>query len=112
VDVNVRGKYYGWRFKMLGITTVVTMFLSGLMLHQMKNVNPYYGFSLLFGSALFAKLISWAFLQKVDEPPLAFDYRNHYFSFFQFIRQIRTSNFAKFVVFIRISAPYYVTIVF
>ena len=97
IPYRSRGKYFGWRSKVLGITTIIASLSAGFILHYFKN-RILAGFMLIFSLAFILRLCSWYFLTRMFEPELKID-KESYFSFFDFIRRIRQSNFAKFVVF-------------
>ncbi|MBU1261477.1 MFS transporter [bacterium] len=93
-----RGRYFGWRSKIMGIITVLAGFLAGIILHITKG-NIFIGFSIIFGLALVTRLLSLYFLTKMSELP--FKVKNEaYFSFLDFIKRIRESNFAMFTLFV------------
>jgi hypothetical protein len=54
IPVNGRGKYWGWRNKILGMVAVAFAFLAGLILHYFKN-NILRGFWVIFTLAFFAE---------------------------------------------------------
>lgn len=99
VEQHERGRYFGWRNRLIGFTGVGAMFIAGLLLYIFKRVNVFAGFGLLFFAAFIWRMISWCFLRKMYEPPLHNDGNNN-FSFLQFISRLRESNFAKFVLFV------------
>ncbi len=98
IPVKKRGQYFGWRNRLQGIFTVASSVLAGLVLHHYGK-DKIHGFTIIFCFAMICRFFSWFCLTKMTEP---FRHTSHdiYFSFFDFIRQIRTSNFAKFVFFI------------
>ncbi len=94
------GKYFGNRSKIIGITVLGIMLISGLVLNYFKKINLlFFGFVIIFGVALIARLVSWYFLTKHYESKFKFK-DGYYFRFGQFIKRIPHSNFGKFVVFI------------
>ncbi len=99
VKENKRGMYFGWRSRALGFVTVTAMFCAGFILHFMKKVDVFMGFTLLFFCAFLFRLVSWYFLKKMYEVPLKHTAHNH-FTFYKFLAQIRSSNFVKFVIFV------------
>lgn len=99
VPRNKRGTYFGWRTRTLGFITVGTTFIAGFVLNVMKKVNIFYGFVMIFSLAFIFRAISWYFLIKMHELPLEHK-KEHYFNFVDFIRGMRKSNFAKFVLFV------------
>jgi len=99
VAEDKRGTYFGWRNRVLGFILVGATFVAGLILHVMKRLNIYHGFVIIFGLAFIFRTISWYFLTKMHEPLLEHK-KEDYFSLFDFLRRIRESNFAKFVLFV------------
>ncbi len=98
VPSKSRGKYFGWRNKTLGIVTILSAFLAGAILYLFRY-NALKGFLIIFSLAFIFRLISWYFLTRQYEP--VFKVRKEaYFSFFDFIKRARESNFVKFVVFV------------
>lgn len=98
VPLKCRGRYFGWRNKILSIVTISAAFIAGFILHLFRH-NILRGFLIIFSIAFISRFISWYFLTRMYEP--AFKVKKEaYFSFFDFIKRIRASNFAKFVVFV------------
>ncbi len=107
-----RGKYFGWRNRLLGVVTVACAFLAGFILNVFGK-NTLKGFMVIIGLAFVSRFISWYFLSKMYEPPLKVS-REHYFSFWDFVKRIKESNFAKFVFYVAsisfcvsISSPFF-----
>ncbi|MCM8786781.1 MAG: MFS transporter [Candidatus Omnitrophica bacterium] len=98
IPANKRGKYFGWRNKILVIVTIISSFIAGSILHIFRN-NILKGFLVIFTIAFSARFISWYFLTRMYEPPLRLD-KNSYFTFFEFIKRLKESNFVKFVLFV------------
>lgn len=98
VPSRSRGKYFGWRSKVFGVVTVASAFFAGYLLYLFKG-NILAGFSLIFGLAFVCRSVSWYCLAKMYEPPFRMK-PDAYFSFWDFIRRVRESNFAKFVLFV------------
>lgn len=110
IPVKKRGSYFGWRNRLQGIFTVSVAISAGLILHHYGKADIT-GFTVIFIFAMLCRLLAWICLTRMSEP---FRRTSHdiYFSFFDFIKQTRTSNFAKFVFFVslmsfsvNISAP-------
>lgn len=93
-----RGRYFGWRSKILSIVIILSAFLAGLILYLFKH-NVLRGFLIIFGIAFICRFISWYFLTRMYERRFLVR-KESYFSFFDFIKRIRQSNFAKFVLFV------------
>jgi hypothetical protein len=99
VEEDRRGTYFGWRNKVLGFIIVPASLTAGFILHMMKKLNIFYGFVIIFSFAFIFRMISWYFLRKMYEPPLAHTKEDH-FTLYDFLVRIRESNFAKFVLFV------------
>ena len=97
IPYKLRGKYFGWRNKIMAAVTIFSAFLAGFILQHSKN-NILKGFTIIFGAAVIFRFISWCFLTRMYEPPYRPNPRA-YFSFLDFIKRVRESNFAKFVIF-------------
>ena len=97
IPVKKRGEYFGWRNRLQGIFTVIVSISAGLILHSYGKMDIT-GFTVIFIFAMFCRFLAWVCLTQMTEP---FRRSSHdiYFSFLDFIKQIRTSNFAKFVLF-------------
>ncbi len=93
-----RGRYFGWRSKIMGIVTVLSGFLAGAILHITKD-NQLLGFSIIFSLALITRLICFYFLTKISELPFRIK-EEAYFSLFNFIKRKDESNFAMFTFFV------------
>jgi MFS family permease len=97
IPVKKRGKYFGWRNKLQGTLTIIVSILTGLILYRFGK-DTFTGFTLIFIFAMCCRFCAWGCLSRMTEP-FRKSVHDIYFSFFNFIKQIRTSNFAKFVLF-------------
>lgn len=98
VPVKRRGSYFGWRNKIFVTVAVLSAFSAGFILHLFKH-NVLKGFLIIFSLAFICRFISWYFLTRMYEPIFRLN-KETYFSFFDFIKRIKESNFAKFVIFV------------
>jgi MFS family permease len=112
IPAKSRGRYFGWRNKVLSEIIIISMLAAGFILHFFEK-NILKGFLVIFSIAFVARLISWYFLTRMHEPPFKID-RGSYFSLLDFIKNIRRSNFAKFVLFVsglqfcvQLAAPFF-----
>jgi MFS family permease len=112
VPYKSRGRFFGWRNRILGIVTVMCSLLAGLILHIFKN-NILRGFCIIFTAAVICRFISWYFLTKMYEPRFKAK-GDAYFSLLDFLRRVKESNFAKFVIFaallifcVNIASPFF-----
>lgn len=96
VPANKRGKFFGFRNKVFGFISVVSAFLGGFLLYRFEKNNIFIGYAILFSIALFTRLISWHYLNKMYEPPFRVK-EDASFNFFEFVANIKRSNFTKFV---------------
>lgn len=100
IPYRKRGQYFGWRNKILAVVTIVSSLLAGLILQYFKfKGNVFLGFTVIFTAAFTCRFISWYFLTRMYEPRYKVK-REAYFSLFDFIKRVRESNFAKFVIFV------------
>ncbi len=93
-----RGRYFGWRNRLLGVITITCAFLAGFILNIFGK-DKLTGFMVILGLAFAARFTSWYFLKKMYEPPIKIT-REHYFTFWDFVKRVRESNFAKFVFYV------------
>ena len=99
VDADRRGGYFGFRSRWMSLMTFSAFCLAGFILHHAEqNAITIFGFSVIFALAFLARLISAAVISKITEPEFA-SHSKDYFSFLQFIRKGRGSNFGQFVVY-------------
>jgi MFS family permease len=113
VRPNRWGTYFGWRNRNLGFIIVASTIIAGIILYAMTSINKRFGFWIIFSIALVFGVFSWLSLRKIREPYLKFNEEDH-FTFFEFIRQYRTSNFVRFTIFVAVvnfcvnlAAPYF-----
>lgn len=99
VDEGRRGDYFGWRGRNMGLVALGAMLVAGVILHLTEKVNVAFGFVMIFVLAGVCRLISFAFLGRMYEPPLICREEDS-FTFIRFIRRLKESNFAKFVLFV------------
>lgn len=93
-----RGRYFGWRNRFLGAITVGCALMAGFIL-SVFGKGTYAGFAVIFGLACLSRFASWYFLTRMFEPPMRVSER-HYFSFWDFIKRAKNSNFARFVFYV------------
>lgn len=110
VPESERGRVFGMRNRVFGITNVSSMFLAGSILYMVQRfmpargatLSPYsgvFGFTIIFTIAFAARLASWNFLTKMYEPPL--DIRaEHRFTIWSFLKRLPRANFGRFVIFV------------
>jgi len=99
IDIRVRGSFFGKRNRAYGFVAMGSTFLAGFILNQMKKIDPFYGFAVLFGIAFLFRMLGWVFIRKVHEPALSYN-KGEQFTIFAFLGHIKKSNFTRFVVFV------------
>ncbi len=92
-----RGRYFGWRNRIVGAVTLGSVIASGLILHSLENVSYSAGFSIVFCVAALSRYVSAQFINLMDEPPQRKDPASD-FTFVMFLARFRESNFLKFVL--------------
>jgi len=112
VPMNRRGSYFAWRNRIFGTVALSSVLLAGFILHTLNNKNLF-GFTIIFSLAMLCRFVSWIYLNKYYEPRLLIN-PDSYFTFWDFIKRIKESNFVKFVLFIslmslavNLSAPFF-----
>lgn len=112
VPHNIRGKYFGWRSKVLSMIIIGCSVIAGFTLQFLKS-QVLKGFLIIFSLALISRLISWYFVTHMYEPQLKGG-KEAYFSFWDFVKGMRKSNFGRFVLFVsglqfcvNIAAPFF-----
>lgn len=112
VPVKRRGSYFSRRDRLLGIISVLTVFLAGYYLNW-KEEKALYGFFVVFLVAGFARMVSGCLTTRICEPPLRIK-EEHYFSFWNFLKRAPAGNFGRFVAYmatinfaVLMSAPFF-----
>jgi MFS family permease len=98
IPSNKRGRYFGWRNRLVGAVAVGSIVVSGLVLYSFHGLSYRVGFFILFFLASLSRYVSAYFLNRMDEPPHKRDPASD-FTFVMFLARFKESNFLKFVVF-------------
>lgn len=114
VPAHIRGRYFGYRNRLIGLSTFLAILVGGQTLDLAKRFDsPETGFLIIFFAAFVSRCIGVRFLQRYDDPPYKVAHEHH-FSFWDFLRRSPKSNFARFVYFValinfgvHISAPFF-----
>lgn len=114
VPSDQRGRFFGLRNRNIGFCTFAAMVAGGFILETSKGAAmTLFGFTLLFSLASLFRAISASYLVRYEDPPHEY-VPGEYFSFWDFIKRMPHSNFAKFVFFVStinfavaFSAPYF-----
>ncbi len=95
-----------------GMLSLFSSLIAGFVLSVFKNINPFFGFSIIFFVAFFSRLISAFIKNRFYEPELKQVQKGE--SLFHFSLNIRKSNFGQFVMYsswmkfaVGISAPFF-----
>ena len=115
------GAFFGLRNRIGGVTALVSMVTAGFVLDLFKKQSitltntalVFFGFATIFFLAMFFRLLSRHFVLQQYEPEFKLE-REHYFSFFQFVKNIPKRTYGKFSLYIalvvfatNIVSPYY-----
>jgi len=114
VPSNIRGRFFGYRNRLMGMSSFISLILAGVILDLFDRADKAaVGFLIIFSMAFLARLNSLRWLSKYEDPEF-FIAPDQAFTFRQFLRRSPYSNFAKFVFFIgavnfgvSFSAPYF-----
>jgi MFS family permease len=102
-DEKSRGKFFGFRNKIAGATNFAAALIAGRAIFMFaRNKNPeylFYGFAVIFFLSFIARVVSWIYIRRIYDKPIAIDTRSQ-FSFWQFVRKMTKNNFGIFVLFI------------
>jgi len=100
IPPDIRGRFFGNRNRITGMSSFLTLLIAGLVLDLFERGNiVQVGYLIIFLLAFFARLDSARWLAKYDDPPFYIQPEDD-FTFRQFIRRSPHSNFAKFVFFV------------
>lgn len=108
-----RGKYFGWRSRIVGFAGLGAMILGGILLNAFKAFSTRTGFFILFLITVLARLVSAKLMSAMQD--ISYQQKpEDVFTFFMFLRRFRQSNFVKFVLYATsitfatyLAAPYF-----
>ena len=92
-----RGGYFGWRARITGLAGVLGIVFGGMLLFLLKPVSESLSFVLLFVFAASMRLTSANLMSKMQDVTLQ-PKKEDDFTFFQFLKRFKESNFVKFVL--------------
>lgn len=93
------GSYFGRRNRICGIVALLSMLLGGLLLDTFKTAGHILiGFAVLFGVSFLARSFGAYLFTRKYEPQFQHT-DDYYFSFRQFVAQMRHNNFGRFAIF-------------
>ena len=99
IPMSKRGRYFGWRNRILGLASVASMIVAGLLLYGVGEPPPISGFLLIFLMAALARFVSAAYIAQMGEVSRRRDPADD-FTFLMFLARFRESNFVKFVAYV------------
>lgn len=94
-----RGRYFGWRNRILGVVHVASMVGGGVLLYWTREFSPVAGFLIIFAIGALSRFVSAGYIARMRDVPQKRDPASD-FTFFMFLARFRESNFVKFVAFI------------
>jgi len=98
IPYRKRGRYFGWRNRILGFVHVGSMVAAGLLLYWTEAFSSVAGFLIIFAVGALARFVSAAYIARMRDVPQKPDPASD-FTFFMFLARFRESNFVKFVAF-------------
>ncbi|MBN2015148.1 MAG: MFS transporter [Candidatus Altiarchaeota archaeon] len=98
VSEGVRGRFFGMRNRINGATAFISLFIAGFLLSLFPKEEIMQGFVLIFSIAFIARLVSWHYLKKSEDPPMKSDKENE-FSFIQYLRRLKETNYGRFALY-------------
>ena len=99
IVIKNRGNYFGRRNMIAGFIAVLSSLLAGFFLDQLSINKIFIGFFILFSIAFVFRITSGILFLSHYEPKIKIK-KSDYFSFLDFLKRSRKSNFAKFSLFI------------
>ncbi len=94
-----RGEFFGYRNTWISIVTFVSVILGGQLIHLSSlSDRTAFGFCAVFAIAAFSRFVSASHLARIPDEVLHVPAESK-FSFWQFIRRAKQSNFVRFTLF-------------
>ncbi|HVE13207.1 MAG TPA: MFS transporter [Elusimicrobiota bacterium] len=94
-----RGRYFGSRSQLIGISGMVTAALFGVALQLLGKVSQALSFCLVMGAACAARWISLPYMRRMVEVP-EHPHPGDEFDAGSFVARLRRSNFARFIAYV------------
>ncbi len=98
VPEELRGRYFSFRGRIAVFITLVFSLLAGGVL-QIYSGNVFIGFAIIFGGAMVFRFLSFFFVSRMYEPPVARE-RDNAPSVIQIVKTLGASNLGKYMVYI------------
>ena len=94
-----RGRYFGWRSRIIGIAGILGTIWGGILLFSYQGTLQATGFVILIAVAAFARFLSSRLMARMQDLPAIHKPEDH-FTIFMFLRRFRASNFVKYVFYV------------
>ena len=94
-----RGRFFGFRNKVVGATSFIAALSAGLLLNYLSPKHPFLGFTILFSIALIARVLSALFKGMMHNPMPNLEHEEK-FSLFDFVRRMDKTNYGHFVIYV------------
>jgi MFS family permease len=98
IPMRKRGRYFGWRNRVLGLVHLGSMIAAGLLLYWSESRFPVTGFFIIFTVGAAARFVCAVYVARMRDVPQKRDPASD-FTFYMFLARFRESNFVKFVAF-------------
>ena len=98
VPEKTRGRYFSQRGRVCDFVMLVVSLVAGAIL-QWTTGTPFIGFSIIFASAVIARLASWYFLSRMHEPMLK-ETSTKNSNLLSAFRKLRSSNLGRFMAYV------------
>ncbi|MDO8473907.1 MAG: MFS transporter [Dehalococcoidia bacterium] len=112
VPENLRGKYFSLRGRLSTLSNVAAFLLAGIVLNSLAR-GAMWGFAILFGAAVLARLVSWGFLTRLYERHVHED-SDCRVPVKEFLGALPSTNLGKYMLFlfamslaVNIASPYF-----
>jgi MFS family permease len=109
-----RGSYLGWRQRIASISGIVGLAVGGVLLSSLESFSEATAFACIFLLTAAARFISARFMSRMEDVDVEFSGTDAEFTFLDFVKQFRESNFVKFVIYVacitfstQIASPYF-----
>ncbi|MBU0536005.1 MAG: MFS transporter [Nanoarchaeota archaeon] len=101
VKENERGRYFGIRNKIAGMTSFFAFLFGGYVLQRFTDgiMTQYIGFVIIFALALISRVMSFVYLTKKYEPEYV-QVKEAEFTFIDFLKQARFRNYGLLVLYL------------
>lgn len=99
VPTYERGRFFGLRNKVVGITTFFSALLAGFALNYFSAKNHFIGFAILFSVAFVGRSVSGFFKAMMMNPNADLEHAEK-FSVIDFVRRMDKTNYGHFVIYI------------